>query len=100
MAKKDDSAYETPDYDSFTTIDAIDEEIEKYRQHLVGKDILESRMKKDKKDYVAALNEQLRDLAEEREHCIDVLSAFEQRKQILANSGSNVIPMPHRGTGN
>ena len=97
MAKKnEESAYEAPDYEKLTTSDEVDEEIEKYKKHLVGKDILESKMKKDKKEYVAALNEQLKELAEEREHCIDVISALEQRKQIIENSGGNIIPMPPR----
>lgn len=97
MAKKSDkAAHEIPNYESFTTVEAVDEEIERYKKHLVGKDILESKMKKDKKEYVAALNEQLRDLAEEREHCIDVISALEQRKSHIHNSGGVVIPMPPR----
>lgn len=94
--KSDESAYEKPNYESLTTTEQVDEELEKYKQHLVGKDILESKMKKDKKDYVSALNEQLKDLAEEREHCIGVLSALEQRKMQLNNSGGVVIPMPPR----
>ncbi len=95
MSKKNDSAaHEVPDYESFTTLEEIDEEIERHKQILVGKDVLESKMKKDKKDYVSALNETLKELAEEREHEIDVLSALEQRKQVIANGGSNVIPMP------
>lgn len=94
MAKKDESAHEVPNYDALTTIEMVEEEIEKHEKLLVGKDITESRMKQDKKDYVKAQNELLKELAEEREHEIDVLSALEERKQYLANGGSNVIPMP------
>ena len=92
--KKDDTAREVPDYEALTTIEEIEEVVEKHKQILVGKDVLESKMKKDKKDYVSALNEQLRELSEEREHEIDILSALEQRKVIVANSGGVVIPMP------
>lgn len=92
--KKDQAAHETPDYEAITTLEEVDEEIAKHKERLVGKDILESKMKQDKKDYVSALNEQLRDLAEEREHEIDVLSALEQRKMVISNSGGNIIPMP------
>lgn len=94
MPKKNDTAREVPDYEALTTIEEVEEVVEKHKQILVGKDVLESKMKKDKKDYVSALNEQLRELAEEREHEIDVLSALEQRKVIIANSGGVVIPMP------
>lgn len=94
MTKKDKSAHEAPDYDALTTIEMVDEEIEKHQKFLVGKDITESRMKQDKKNYISALNEQLKELSEEREHEIDVLSALEQRKQYIANGGANVIPMP------
>lgn len=94
MTKKDDDAREVPDYEAFTTIEEIEEEVERHKQILVGKDVLESRMKRDKKDYVGALNEQLKELAEEREHEIDVLSALEQRRMVIANGGGVVIPMP------
>lgn len=96
MTKKNNDApiHETPDYEAFTTIEEIEEEIEKHKQFLVGKDILESKMKQDKRDYVSALNEQLKEVAEEREHEIDVLSALEQRKVIIANSDGIVIPLP------
>lgn len=90
----DSSHLEVPNYEALTTLEQVDEEIEKHKQKLVGKDILESRMKKDKKDYVKALNEQLKELHEEREHEIDVISALEQHKQVLANQGGTVIPLP------
>jgi hypothetical protein len=92
--KNDAPAHETPNYEALTTIEEVEVEIEKHKQKLVGKDILESRMKQDKKDYVGALNEQLKELAEEREHEIDVLSALEQHKVLLANGGGIVIPLP------
>ncbi len=92
-AKKDDTR-DVPDYESLTTLEEIEEEIERHKQILVGKDILESKMKQDKKAYVSALNEQLKELAEEREHEIDVLSALEQHKMLISNSGGVVIPMP------
>lgn len=99
--KKDGPVYETPNYEGITTLTECDEEIAKHKQNLVGKDIVESRMKKDKKDYVGALNEQLKELKEEREHEIDVISALEQHKQLLANGGvvNNLIPMPRMGNG-
>ena len=93
MSKKDSGAQEVPNYEALTTIEDVDKEIERHKQILVGKDVLESRMKRDKKEYVGAVNEQLKELAEEREHEIDVLSALDQRKQLIA-AGSNVIPMP------
>ncbi len=94
MTAKKDDARDVPDYESLTTLEEIEEEIERHKQILVGKDILESKMKQDKKAYVSALNEQLKELAEEREHEIDVLSALEQHKMLISNSGGVVIPMP------
>ncbi len=94
MSKNSD-ARDIPDYESFKTIEEVEEEIENHKKVLVGKDLLESRMKKDKKEYVSALNEQLKELAEEREHEIGILLALEQRKQIIhASSGATIIPMP------
>lgn len=94
MTTKTDDAREIPDYEALTTVEDVEEEIERHKQILVGKDVLESKMKKDKKDYVGALNEQLKELSEEREHEIDVLSALEQRKVIVLNSGGIIIPIP------
>jgi len=95
MGKKDDKkAHETPNYEAITTLSEVDTEIAKHKERLVGKDIIESRMKQDKKDYVSALNEQLSELKEEREHEIGVLSALDQHRQYLANGGGQVIPMP------
>lgn len=96
MPKKKDqmSDLNTPDYESLHTLEAVDAEVERHKQILVGKDILEAKMKKDKKEYVSSLNEQLKELAEEREHEIDVLSALEQRKQMIENSGK--LPRPPR----
>lgn len=81
------SDHNVPNYEAFHTMEDIQNEIERHKQILVSKDILEDRMKKDKKDYVSSLNEQLKELAEEREHEIDVLSALEQRKQLINSQG-------------
>jgi CRISPR/Cas system-associated protein Cas5 (RAMP superfamily) len=85
---------EVPDYEQITSLEEADEEIAKHKANLVGKDILESKMKADKKEYVSAINTQLKELAEEREHEINVINALEQHKQYLANGGGKVIPMP------
>lgn len=95
MPKKTDKpTFEVPNYEKLTTIEDVDKEIESHKQKLVGKDIIEYRMKEDKKDYVGALNEQLKELKEEREHEINVLSALNQHKQLIANQGGQIIPMP------
>jgi hypothetical protein len=95
MSKKTDKPhFQTPNYEALTTLEDVDTEIEKHKQNLVGKDIVEYRMKEDKHDYVSALNEQLKELKEEREHEINVISALEQHKQLLSNQGGVVIPMP------
>lgn len=92
--QKDTSHLEVPNYEGLTTLEEVDKEIEKHKQKLVGKDITEYRMKEDKKTYVGALNEQLKELKEEREHEINVLSALDQHKQVLANQGGVIIPLP------
>ncbi len=94
MSDKDSDAREIPNYEALTTIEEVEEEAERHKQILVGKDVLELRMKRDKKDYVSALNEQLKELKEEREHEIDVLSALDQRKMAISNAGGVIIPMP------
>ena len=94
MSNKDNDGREIPNYEALLTIEDVETEIDKHKATLVGKDITESKIKADKKAYVSALNEQLKELAEEREHEIDVISALEQRKQYLSNGGGVVIPMP------
>jgi hypothetical protein len=87
----------TPDYSKLTTLDEVDAEIEVHKQKLVQKDVLEYRIRGDKKEYVAALNEQLKELKEEREFEMDTISALEAHKQVLANQGqAPIIPMPTR----
>ena len=94
MSNKDSNGFEHPDYEQLRTIDEVDELIEKHRDFLVGKDIAEYRMKDDKKTYVSAINEQLRELKEEREHEMGVLSALDQRRKQIHAGTSNVIPLP------
>lgn len=98
MAKKEQSHLEIPNYEAILSIEAVDEEIEKHKQNLVGKDRVEYRMKEDKKAYTSAINEQLKELKEEREHEINVIGALEQRRQLLANGGTSVaMPSPPAG---
>lgn len=95
MSKTQDTSHlQVPNYEALTTIEQVEEEIEKHKQKLVGKDITEYRMKEDKKTYVSAINETLKELREEREHEINVLSALEQHKQLVSNQGGVVIPLP------
>lgn len=98
---KDDKGFEHPDYEQLKTIDEVDELIKKHKDNLVGKDITEYRMKEDKKTYVSALNEQLRELKEEREHEMGVLGALEDRKKQLASTGKVIpLPPPMKSAGN
>lgn len=90
--KNENTHLQVPNYESLVTIDDVEKEIETHKQNLVGKDVVEYRMKADKKDYVSAINEQLKELTEEREHEINVLSALEQHKQLILNHGG-VIPI-------
>lgn len=94
MGKKKDtgSHLNTPNYEALMSVDEVEAEIERRKNILVGKDRTEYQIKESKKDYVSAINEQLRELKEEREHEIVVLSALEDRKkQILAGAG--IVPL-------
>lgn len=99
MAKKNDNSHlETPAYETLHTLEEVDEQIQKHKNRLVAKDIIEQRIKEQKKAEVAALNEQLKMVQEEREHELGVLSALEQHKMLLSNmSGGSVIPMTFPG---
>ena len=91
--KTDDTSHlEHPDYDKISTIEECDEYIAEHEQKLVGKDKTESKIKHEKREYTKALNEQLKELNEEREHEIGVLSALDDRKRVLS-AQSNVVPM-------
>lgn len=96
MSKKNQSpALQAPNYEALTTVEEVELELEKHKTVLVGKDRTEYQIKENKKEYVAAINEQLRDLKEEREHEIVVLSALEdRRKQLLAGAGISMLPRP------
>ena len=99
MSKKNEASdFNTPDYDSFSTIDEVEKEIERREQILIGKDKLQARIKEEKKDFCSAINEQLKEVEEERLHEIGVLSGLEQRKQYLANGGGVVIPITSKGS--
>lgn len=97
MGKKKDSgpAHDTPNYEALVDVSDVETEIERRKNILVGKDRTEYQISENKKEYVAAINEQLRDLKEEREHEILVISALEDRKkQILAGAGIVTLPRP------
>jgi hypothetical protein len=88
----DKTAFEAPDYESLTTIEECDEHLVKHKDYLVGKDITESQIKNDKKDYNGAINEQLKELKEEREHEMGVIGALNDRKRAL-NAGAKVTQL-------
>lgn len=93
MANTDRQAFEAPDYESIKTVDECDEFILHHRERLVGKDLVERQIKAEKKEYVQAMNTQLKELAEEREHEMGVLLALDETKRRL-HAAANVIPMP------
>ena len=75
-------------------IDEIDEAIQKHKDVLVGKDKTESQIKAEKREYTQAMNEQLKELTEEREHEIAVISALEDRRRVLnAQQNGQVVPL-------
>lgn len=90
MSKKKDtgSHLNAPNYEAMMSVDEVEEEIERRKNILVGKDRTEYQIKETKREYVSAINEQLLELKEEREHEIVVIGALEDRKkQILAGAG-------------
>ena len=76
----DKTAFETPDYESLTTLEECDALLVDHKNKLVGKDITEAQIKNEKKDYNASMNEQLKELKEEREHEMGVIGALNDRK--------------------
>jgi hypothetical protein len=93
--KKDQpSAHDVPDYDALKTVDDVEEEIQRHKDILVRQDIMEWRMKQDKKDAVSSYNEQLKEIKEERDHEMGVLGALEDRKKVL-----NATPVLRAITG-
>ncbi len=85
---------EIPNYEALMTIEAVEAEIQRHERSLLGKDRTESLIKKEKREYVKALNEQLKELLEEREHEIDVISALEDRRRVLhAQLTANIYPL-------
>lgn len=94
MPKKEDDFLQHPDYDQFRTVDEVEAAIAQHKEILVGKDRTESQIKKEKREYVSALTEQLKELNEEREFEIDVISTLEDRRRVLhAQANSNVFQM-------
>jgi hypothetical protein len=94
MAKDEGKVFETPNYEAISSLDECDVLIEKHKNNLVGKDRLQYQIKEGKKEFVKAANEQLKEIQEEREHEMGVLSALEQHKMLLANGGPSAMPMP------
>ena len=92
--KSEPSAHEVPDYDSLKTIEDVEEEIQKRKDNLVRQDLMEWRMKQDKKDAVSSYNEQLKEIKEERDHEMGVLGALEDRKKVI-----NATPVLKAVTG-
>lgn len=94
MTKKNDNSHlSVPNYEAMTTVQEVEDEIERRKNALVGKDRTEYGMKENKKEFNAAINEQLREVKEEREHEIVVISALEDRKKIIL-AGAGIIAMP------
>lgn len=93
--KNDAPVLHTPNYEAMSSVEEVELELEKHKNNLVGKDRTEYQIKETKKEFVSAINEQLRDLKAEREHEIVVLSALEDRKkQILNSAGIISLPRP------
>lgn len=87
----DKSAFEAPEYEKLTTIEEVDALLQTHKDRLVTKDITESKIKADKKEYTSAINEQLKELGEEREHEMGVIGALNDRRRVIA--ATNVVPL-------
>lgn len=93
--KQKGATLETPEYEKLTTVEEVETEIEKHKNLLVKQDLVEARMKEEKKEWVSAQNEHLKIVAEERDHEMGVLGALEDRKkQIL-----KIIPIQQKAGG-
>ncbi len=89
-SKNDNPSLTVPNYEALVTIEEVEEELTRRKNTLIGKDRIDFTIRESKKEYNAAINEQLRDLKEEREHEITVISALEDRKKQILNG--NIFP--------
>lgn len=92
MAKTQDSGLEHPEYDKISTVSECEELIAEHKDILVRKDKTEFQIKQSKKEANAAHNEQLKELAEEREHELAVIDALVDRKKQL--EAAVLVPVP------
>lgn len=93
MPKKKKTLAETPDYETYLTVDEVDKQIEFHKDLLVRKDKTEFQIKQSKKEANAAHSEQLKELLEEREHELGVIDALGDRKKVLLTKSGNVVPI-------
>jgi hypothetical protein len=92
-APKTQDHLEVPEYESLTTVEEIEELLVEHKEKLVGKDKLEYQIKETKRETNADLNEQLKELKQEREHEMGVIDAlYDRKKQILASVGIATVP--------
>lgn len=86
MAKnRDKKPQETISYDSITTLDEVEQEIQKHKTRLIDKDMLQSRLKEEKKSFNSVINESLKEVEEERLHEIEVIEALEQHRMVISS---------------
>lgn len=88
-AKKNTGGHlEHPDYEKLGSVEEIDDLMVQHKDTLCRKDKLEMQIKQTKKDTNADFNEQLKELAEEREHEVAVIDALlDAKKRLLASAG-------------
>jgi hypothetical protein len=85
--------FEHPDYEALTDVSEIDSLVTKHKESLVTKDFIERRIKEEKKEYNSAINEQLKEVLEERDHEMGVIDALTDRKKRLLATNPVVIPI-------
>jgi len=92
MSKKNDKGErEKPDYDSFKTLQAIDDEIAKTKTEVCRKTKQLFQTKEAKKEAMGAYNEQIKEMTEEVDHNLGVLDELNTRRRVIEKGGSTPL---------
>ena len=100
MSKKNDKGErEKPDYESFKTVQAIDEEIAKTKTEICRKTKQLFQTKEAKKEAVAAFNEQIKECTEEVDHNLGVLDELNTRRRVVEKGATTLRSVPPSPAG-
>lgn len=85
---------EVPDYESYLEVETIDEAISGHKDVLYSKVKLQEDLKQQKRDMAKGYNDQIKILQEEVDYELGVISAFNDRKRVVAAGADVALPPP------